>query len=86
MGVMQCQRADCDNILCNRYSMVFGYICDECFEELVASGKEGLLRVEIFMNSSPVSSLPTGRTTNMFSLPLTHKELPNDRACHTTSP
>ena len=35
MGVMACSRRDCENILCDRYSTDHGYICNECFEELV---------------------------------------------------
>ena len=34
MGVMECRRKGCKNILCNRYSTTYGYICDECFEEM----------------------------------------------------
>ncbi len=38
MGVLPCSRIGCENILCNRYSPKYGYICDECFEELVNCG------------------------------------------------
>lgn len=38
MGVMECSRRCCDNILCERYSSQYGYLCDECFNELVDSG------------------------------------------------
>ena len=38
MGVMQCDRMGCENIMCSRYHERHGYICDECFEELVNSG------------------------------------------------
>ena len=34
MGVMTCDRKGCDNVLCDRYSPEYGYICHECFEEL----------------------------------------------------
>lgn len=37
MGVLACNRADCENIMCNRYSPKHGYICDDCFEELINS-------------------------------------------------
>ena len=40
MSVMPCNRNGCENIMCNRYSRNYGYICDECFEELVAHGSE----------------------------------------------
>jgi hypothetical protein len=35
MGVMPCLRERCNQILCHIYSREFGYICTECFEELV---------------------------------------------------
>jgi len=38
MGVMACDRAECPNIMCDRYSKDFGYICADCFEELVSRG------------------------------------------------
>lgn len=36
MGVMKCDRNDCDNILCNR--CILGgthYICESCYDELL---------------------------------------------------
>jgi hypothetical protein len=47
MGVMRCGRGNCSHVLCDRYSRKYGYICWECFEELVASH----LEVADFMNS-----------------------------------
>jgi hypothetical protein len=38
MGVKYCDRANCDNIMCHRYSDIYGYICYECFDELVSTG------------------------------------------------
>ena len=38
MGVKECFRKDCENIMCDRYSDEHGYICDECFEDLVNTG------------------------------------------------
>lgn len=38
MGVKICYRGDCVNYMCTRYGVKHGYICDECFEELVALG------------------------------------------------
>ena len=35
MGVLECDRKECDNIMCDRYSRDYGYICSDCFEELV---------------------------------------------------
>ena len=38
MGVLACGRRGCKEIMCNRYAPEFGYICDECFEELCNQG------------------------------------------------
>lgn len=35
MSVLSCDRKDCKNDMCNRHSHRHGYICDECFKELV---------------------------------------------------
>ncbi len=40
MGVLACGRSGCDNIMCDRYSPQHGYICYDCFKELVESGAE----------------------------------------------
>ncbi len=37
MGVLACDRYCCKNIMCDRLSHEYGYICNECFEELVES-------------------------------------------------
>ena len=49
MGVMGCNRFDCDNVLCDRLSHDYGYICDECFDELVSLGVN--TRIDFFMDS-----------------------------------
>jgi hypothetical protein len=49
MGVMECNRNGCDNITCEHYSREYGYICDDCFEELVNCGP--YYDIEIFMNT-----------------------------------
>jgi len=36
MGVKECARNECENIMCDRYSNEYGYICNECYEELVS--------------------------------------------------
>ena len=38
MGVLQCSRNGCENVMCDRYSPMYGYICEECFKELLSSG------------------------------------------------
>lgn len=47
MGVMMCNRGNCENILCDRYSSTYGCICNDCFEELLNSG----LSIEEFMET-----------------------------------
>ncbi len=40
MSVLRCDRNGCENIMCDRYSNTHGYICNECFKELVESGAD----------------------------------------------
>lgn len=49
MGVLTCNRKDCGNVMCDRSSAQFGYICNDCFDELVKSGPH--TNIEYFMNS-----------------------------------
>lgn len=35
MGVLACDRSGCENIMCDLVSSDFGYICEECYEELL---------------------------------------------------
>ncbi len=35
MGVLPCSRVGCTNVMCDRLSQKWGYICDDCFEEMV---------------------------------------------------
>lgn len=49
MGVLSCNRRGCSNIMCDRASHTYGYICNECFEELVDSGPN--TDIENFMSS-----------------------------------
>lgn len=37
MSVLACSRAGCHNIMCDRLSKDYGYICDECFTEYLLS-------------------------------------------------
>lgn len=48
MGVMACRRNGCENILCDRYSVEYGYICDTCFEEMATIK---VLNIKEFLNS-----------------------------------
>ena len=38
MSVLACDRTNCDNVMCDRYSHKHGYLCNECFSELVDLG------------------------------------------------
>jgi len=57
MGVLQCDRNDCEEILCDRYNRDYGYICDGCFEELVDSRRD----IQTFMLSSARNERDTKR-------------------------
>lgn len=52
MGVMACDRRDCENIMCDEYSTDFGYICYECKTELEESNPKSYSDVQNFMSSS----------------------------------
>lgn len=55
MGVLKCDRRGCENIMCDRLSRTYGYICSDCFQELVSKGSK--TNIESFMDSSkPVES------------------------------
>jgi len=49
MSVLSCRRANCKNIMCDRYSHRFGYICDDCFAELEELG--GGVDIDRFMRT-----------------------------------
>ena len=38
MGVLACDRKGCENIMCDFCSYQYGYLCQECKEELIQSG------------------------------------------------
>ena len=42
MSVLSCSRGGCENIMCDRYSYRYGYICNECFSEMVALRPESI--------------------------------------------
>ena len=48
MGVLNCSRYGCEKVMCDRFSYTYGYLCDDCFEELVNSN----LDIEEFLTSS----------------------------------
>jgi len=51
MGVMECCRNNCDNIMCNEYNNVLGYICYECKSELEDLKPKSFADVKEFMDS-----------------------------------
>jgi len=53
MGVLACNRNGCENIMCARYSYEYGYICDECFEELVKSGVDTNIAEFMYLEKQP---------------------------------
>lgn len=38
MGVLACSRQDCEEIMCNFYSDKYGYLCDDCRDDLIKMG------------------------------------------------
>jgi len=52
MSALSCNRGDCKNIMCDRLSDTHGYICNDCFDELVELGPQTY--VEFFMNSDKI--------------------------------
>lgn len=48
MGVMSCNRKGCKNVMCDRYSEKHGYICDECFDQLVNTES---INISLFMKT-----------------------------------
>jgi len=51
MGALTCNRLGCNNVMCSRYSPTYGYLCNDCFEELVEYGLG--VRIIDFMESVP---------------------------------
>jgi len=47
---MPCQRSGCRNIMCDRYSHKYGYLCDDCFDELVLLGENA--DIELFLSGA----------------------------------
>ena len=51
MGIMGCNRKNCENIMSDDYSEVTGYICYDCKRELEESKPECVDDVLLFMKS-----------------------------------
>lgn len=50
MSVLACSRNGCENIMCDRYSSTYGYLCDSCFDELVRLSADA--NVDEFVSSA----------------------------------
>lgn len=53
MKMNKCNRGNCSHIMCDRYSIRYGYICSDCFSELIKSN----LSIRDFMETDPGDSL-----------------------------
>ena len=51
MGVLACNRRGCDNIMCDRYAVRYGYMCWECFEELENVNSSDFIDISDFMDT-----------------------------------
>ncbi len=51
MSVLSCSKNGCDNVMCDRYSHTFGYICDECFARLSDMKLTNVNDIEKFLKS-----------------------------------
>ena len=69
MGVLPCYRQSCKNIMCNRYSLTHGYICNECFEELVNLGAEA--NIDTFMKTEKTLNFEASLARFGIEFPLT---------------
>ena len=56
MSVLACDRKGCENIMCDRCSRRYGYICNNCFQELVKLGPDA--NIAIFMGQEKNPSDP----------------------------
>ena len=65
MGVMTCMRGDCEHIMCDRYSSQYGYLCDDCFDELVRIGPGA--DIEWYMDGSLVESFSIDASRAFFN-------------------
>ncbi len=49
--IVSCSRNGCERVMCDRHSVNYGYICNECFDALVRMGPG--VNIGAFMNSIP---------------------------------
>lgn len=55
MEVKPCCRKGCVNIACDRHSLDHGYICYECFKELVSLGPT--VCINTFMSTEKINTV-----------------------------
>lgn len=73
VGVMACSRTGCDNVMCDRYSSHYGYLCWQCFNELISLGPEA--NVSSFMKTekdSFIVNLEAAKARFEVEFPLTN--------------
>ena len=75
MSVLACARNGCDNIMCGRYSSIYGYICDDCFDQLVEFGPRVDVRefMASFKTPENVASKTEATARYNVTFPLTEK-------------
>ena len=56
MSVLNCSRKDCENIMCDRYVDGYGYICNECYSELLETSPKNEKDVILFLETSKKST------------------------------
>ena len=42
MSVLACDRVGCENIMCDRFSVSHGYVCGDCFIEMLDAQSDGV--------------------------------------------
>lgn len=60
MGLMICNRKGCYRVMCDLYSHKFGYICSNCYHELIESKME----IKDFMQTAK-EDMPIKRTISI---------------------
>lgn len=54
MSVLVCNRNGCENVMCDRFSQFYGYICHSCFAELLSKPDQSISQ---FMKSPKESQV-----------------------------
>ncbi len=67
MNIKACDRVACYNINCNHHAPIFGYICDECKDELIhlLDGDESA-NLYLFMTTHKNPNLTQGNGEDIF--------------------